>query len=101
MILIVPTPSAGTAVTAVHQAALLPILPCLIGLPVAAFGLGVVLPLWLVSLTLTGIAWCIVALLDVVLRAAGSDALAGPRAAIERAMHALTHPRLPDRFRKE
>lgn len=79
--------------------ALLPI-PCLVVAPVALVAVAVAVPLWLVALLLTGAAWAVVASADVVARLAGVEALVRPRAALARALHVLTHPTFPARWRR-
>lgn len=80
---------------------LVPIIPCLLLAPVIIIGVGIVLPLWIVSMVLLGVSWCVVTPLDLALRAAGSDRLAPPRKAVERALYWLTHPTIPERWRKK
>ena len=79
---------------------LLSILPCLLLAPVVIIGVGVVLPLWIVSVVLAGAAWLVVTPLDLAFRAAGSELMASPRKALERALYWLTHPTIPERWRR-
>lgn len=79
---------------------LLPILPCLLAAPIVIFVVGIVMPLWIAALLLTGAAWLVVAPLEFLVRLAGGGWLRSARAAIERGLHHLTHPTIPARFRK-
>lgn len=78
-----------------------PIIPCLILIPAVIIGVGVVLPLWTVSMVVLSVSWCIVAPLEMAARAAGSEVLTPARRAIQRALHWLTHPTFPERWRKK
>jgi hypothetical protein len=80
---------------------LVPIIPCLVLIPAVIIGVGVILPLWTVSMVLFSVSWCIVTPLEMAVRAAGSDRLTPARRAIERALHWLTHPTIPERWRKK
>lgn len=80
---------------------LVPIIPCLVLVPAVIIGVGVILPLWTVSMVLLSISWCIVTPLQLAARAAGSEALTPARQAIERALYWLTHPTIPERWRKK
>lgn len=79
---------------------LLPILPCLLAAPIVVIFVGIVLPLWFAALLLSGGAWLLVAPLEFLVRLAGGGWLQSSRTAIERALHHLTHPTIPARFRK-
>lgn len=82
------------------ELALLPVLPCLILAPVVIVGLGVVLPLWIGALALFALTFVVVWPLDRLLRLVGVGWLSPSRAWLARALHWLTHPTLPERWRK-
>lgn len=79
---------------------LLPVLPCVALAPFAILIIGVAMPLWILALLLTGVAWCVVVPLEALVRLTGGGWLSPARRAIERAWHVLTHPRIPDRWRQ-
>lgn len=88
--------SGGTPILVV----LLPILPCLLVLPLAILFIGVVLPLWIVSFVVMGTLWIVVAPLEMIVRALGGAWFTPLRAGIERTLFQLSHPRIPDRWRR-
>ena len=79
------------------MAAILPVLPCVIFAPVVLVAIGVVAPLWIAALVLTATAWLVVAPIDILLRALGSSGMRPLRSTLERALHVLTHPKIPRR----
>jgi uncharacterized membrane protein len=79
---------------------LLPILPCLLVLPLAVIFIGVVLPLWIVSFVVMGTLWIVVVPLDGIVRAVGGAWTSRARARIERILYQLSHPKVPDRWRR-
>ena len=83
------------------MAAILPVLPCVIFAPVVLVAIGVIAPLWIAALVLTGAAWCVEAPLDLLLRAVGSSWTQPLRSALERALHLLTHPKIPRRGNRQ
>lgn len=91
-----PQGTGGTPILVV----LLPILPCLLVAPLAIVFIGVVLPLWIASLLIVGAIWTVVLPLDLLLGALGASVLKPVRATLERALFALTHPKIPERFRR-
>jgi hypothetical protein len=84
----------------VAYAALLPVLPCLVAAPFVLLGVCVVLPLWIASLAVLGAVWCVVAPLEMGLRAAGKTGLSAARGWLERSLYQLTHPTFPERWRR-
>jgi hypothetical protein len=79
---------------------LLPILPCLFVVPLAVLAIGVVMPLWLVSMLLVGTAWVVVVPLEVAVRGLGGRWATPMRRGVERGLFLLTHPSIPERWRK-
>lgn len=91
-----PSGTGGTPILVV----LLPILPCLLVAPLAIIFIGVVLPLWIVSLLVVGAIWTIVLPLDLLVGALGGSFLRPIRTALERVLFQLTHPKVPERWRR-
>ncbi|MEP7383297.1 MAG: hypothetical protein ABI910_16525 [Gemmatimonadota bacterium] len=58
------------------------------------------LPLWIVSFVVVGALWSVIVPLDVLLKAVGGSWLSPARAKLERALFVLTHPKIPDRWRR-
>lgn len=79
---------------------LLPLLPCLVVAPLAVLAFGVVMPLWLVAMLLVGGAWLVVAPLELGVRAVGGRWATPLRRGVERTLHRLTHPTMPERWRR-
>lgn len=82
------------------ELALLPVLPCLILVPLAVLVLGVGLPLWIAALVVFGVTFVLVWPLDRLLLLAGVGWLTPMRVWLAKALHWLTHPTLPARWRK-